>query len=173
MILRSAAPVALIALAFAVAACGGDDSNGGKSGGGSQRDTASGTGPTKAGFIEKADQVCKRFRKRAAALEKQLESTSDNARQAAILQRLADESEGVVDAFDELGVPPGDAEVIGQYKKTGREQIGLVRRAAEALADGDTATASTLIKSGQETGGRQRGIAQGYGFKVCGSERQP
>jgi len=163
--------VALIALTVAVAACGGDDSNGGRSGGGSQRDTA--TGPTKAGFIEKADQVCKRYRKRTAELERQLKSTSDSARQAAILQRLADESEGVVDAFDELGVPPGDAEVLGQYKKTGREQIGLVRRAAEALADGDTATASTLIKSGQETGGRQRGIAQGYGFKVCGSERQP
>ncbi len=46
----------------------------------------------------------------------------------------------------------------------------LLNRAADQYEQGDPESGAALIEAGRETGSQVRGIAQGYGFKVCGSE---
>jgi hypothetical protein len=93
------------------------------------------------------------------------------ARQAKIWRELADEVQATGEEFEQLPVPAGDQAIIDRYLSASRDQIGVLRQIAEALDDGDTTSVTTLLDSGRRSGARVQGIAQGYGFKVCGSER--
>lgn len=105
-------------------------------------------------------------------LERKSLKTSDAKRQGSLVDQLVDEAERLLDSLDRLGTPTGgDAAAVKEYLKVSREQLRLARRTAEALKTGEVRRAARLTASGRETGARLRGIAQGYGFKVCGAER--
>lgn len=151
------------------AGCGGDDSDSD----GQQRATGETTTerrPTKAEFIERWDAICTENRKRVDAIREPGENASGEE-QARALNELADAADDATTKLQRVERPPGDNSAIDQYLELGREQIGLVRRTAEAFDRGNTARADALIETGEASGGRLRGLAQGYGFKVCGSDR--
>lgn len=159
--------VALLIVTVLGGGCGGDDA----SSDGSSDTPSADKRPTKAEFIERADAICTKYRKRTDKLGEDGDSPSSAKEQAKVVRQLADEADSTLKEFEDLELPPGDNAPIEQYKELAREQIELVRRAGEALDDGKVQRATTLINSGDETAGRLRGIAQGYGFKVCGSKR--
>ncbi|MGI8594031.1 MAG: hypothetical protein ACR2ML_06635 [Solirubrobacteraceae bacterium] len=90
--------------------------------------------------------------------------------QAEAVRELANVADRALARFEAMRPPPEGRQVIEDYIRLGKEQIVIVRRAADELEDADITTARTLIDSAQETGGKLRGLAQGYGFKICGSE---
>jgi hypothetical protein len=156
-----------LVLALATAGCGGDDDE--DSGNGTSGESAPLV--SKAEFIEQADELCTDFREKSDELAAEAETTSDTGRQAEIWRELADEAQATGEEFEQLPVPAGDQAIIDRYLSASRDQIGVLRQIAEALDDGDTTSVTTLLDSGRRSGARVQGIAQGYGFKVCGSER--
>lgn len=166
---QGAVIVAALVLALLAGGCDSDDSGDGAQDTGGEQ-TATSERLSKAEAIERGDEICAEYRERREEIERASEGTSDTDEQAELVRELAVEAESVADQLDELAVPPEDEAVSDNYITIAREQIVLVRRAADALEDGDLADANALVESGQETAARLRGIAQGYGFKVCGSE---
>jgi hypothetical protein len=166
MPMRASLLLGALALALSVAGCGDDDESGGG--------TAGESAPriSKAEFIEQADELCADFRERRDELTAKADATSDAERQAEIFRELADEAQATGERFDRLPVPPRDQEIIERFSAANRDQIGVVRQIADALDAGDTEAVTALLDSGQKSGAKVRGIAQRYGFKVCGSESE-
>lgn len=121
-------------------------------------------------MIEQGDKACSEFRDKAGVALKNVDNVGPEE-QATLIRRATDYSEEHVERIEALQPPPGDQQIIDRYLAKSREGIVLLRRAAEALEDGDTAEANTLLESGPEAEGELRGIAQGYGFKICGSKK--
>ena len=153
-------PLGLIVLA----GCGG---GGGGSGDSTSMKTSAGL--SRAEYIRRGDDLCRAFRKTSAPLNKQIDQTNDPAEQARLLQEGADALDKTLQGFDELPKPNGDEKVLTDYLDLGRTNVVLVRRAADALDAGKAQEATTLLQSGVAASNRARGIAQSYGFKVCGS----
>ena len=152
----------VLAVVLATAGCGGDD------------DDSDGSASTvsKAEFIQRADELCRDFRRKRDDLEAEADATSDTDRQAQIFRQLADEADATGDKFERLPVPAGDKAIIDRYISASRDQIDVVRRIADALDDRDPGAVATLLGSGERSGDEVQDIAQDYGFKVCGSEGQ-
>lgn len=149
---------------FVLAGCGG---GGGDSGDATSTKTAAGL--SKAEYIRRGDDLCREFRKTSDPLNKQIDRTNDPAEQARLLREGADALDKTLQGFDALPKPHGDEKALTDYLELGRQNVLLVRRAADALAAGNAREASALLQTGVAATNRARGIAKGYGFKVCGS----
>jgi hypothetical protein len=125
---------------------------------------------TKAEVIAEGDAACRGYRQKRKQLEQRGEGSSDPEAQAKVTRKLADAGDKVLARFEAMRPPPDGRRVIEEYLRLGKEQIVIVRRIADELDDADIATARTLLDSAQETGAKMQGLAQGYGFRVCGSE---
>lgn len=157
--MRYLSAVAVVA-ALAIAACGGGDDD---------ESPPPGETISKAQFIEQGDALCSEFREAEAELEEQADETTDPQEGARIFRELAERAEEVADGLEGLGTPDEGADVIERYIETSREQIVVVNRIADELEDGDSSAAQALRESALETGAELGGIAQGYGFEVCGA----
>jgi hypothetical protein len=58
-----------------------------------------------------------------------------------------------------------------QYVGTQEQSVFFLRQVQSAAEAHDAAKAKTYVDDGSTNAARGRGLAQGYGFKVCGSER--
>ena len=160
----------MIALTFSLAACGGDDSDDA-----SPPDTGD-SGATsqsipKDEFIAEGDELCAEFRETEERLQAQFDDVTDPGEAADLTRELADKAEEIADGMEALGTPDEGAELVDRYIEGTREQIVVLNRFADSVEDGDASEAEALRESAQEVGARLQGIAQGYGFEVCGSER--
>jgi hypothetical protein len=165
--MRQLCVLCVIALGFSATGCGdGDDSSDPSD---PTRAQSSGT-ITKDAFIEKGDELCAEFRDAEAELQAQYEDATDFDEAAALTRELAAEAEDIVDGLEALGTPDEGAELVERYIEGSREQIVLLNRIADSTEDGDSSEVEALRESGQEVGARLQGIAQGYGFEVCGSQ---
>jgi hypothetical protein len=79
-------------------------------------------------------------------------------------------SEDTLRKFEKLRPPPANTDVIDGYLDAERRQIAALRQVSKAAADEDRAAVERSVAQIRDTGRRARGLAQGYGFKVCGSE---
>ncbi len=156
-----------VACVVGLASCGGDSASDDPS---TAAESPSAKALSKAQVIERGDTACRDFRRRSDPLLEGIENLP-LGQQADRLRRAADLSSETADTLDGLQAPPGDAATIERYVAKAREQLIVLRRAADSLGDGDTAEARALIDSSEETAAELRGLAQGYGFKVCGSPR--
>ena len=161
---KTAFVVGLGVLVLVVSACGDDDSDGGDQPGGGEAETLS-----KQEVIARGDELCTEFRETLNRLQSRTQ-TRDLEEQAEAIDRIADKADEVADEFDSIDPPSGDAAFIDRYVSRSREQVDLLREAADLLAQGDPAKAEVLIESNQGKAAEVRRMAQGYGFKVCGSE---
>jgi len=164
--MRATLLLGALALALAASGCGGDDDGGGSNG--SDRESARTV--SKAEFIEQADDQCSDFREKSDALEAEYDRTSETERQAEIFRELANEAQATGEEIGQIPVPAGDEAIIERYLSAARDQVAVLRQIADALEEGDTVAVASLSQSGEASGAKVRGIAQGYGFKVCGSD---
>lgn len=149
-----------------IAGCGGGDSDEGAAP--SSKTTEKRI--SKAEYIQRGDDLCREFRKTSDPVERQIRETSDPSEQAGLLRRVADAFDRALKGFDALPKPRGDEDVLTRYLDTARENVVLVRRAADDLDEGKADEATSLLQNAVDASNKAEGIAQGYGFKVCGSD---
>lgn len=65
-------------------------------------------------------------------------------------------------------IPSGDAAAVAAYLRPLRDGHTVARLISDALRDGDAARITSLSAELDRLRDRQRGAADGYGFKVCG-----
>ena len=123
-------------------------------------------------FVERADAICMEARAavkrhedaaRAAARDEDAEAVAD------ALNGTAEEADEQVDRLRAVTPPRGDEEIVDRYLTGIEDQIAVLRRAADAAERNDTSALNTLLQENQRASGEIRGLAQGYGFKECGS----
>jgi hypothetical protein len=170
--MRSKLAATVVAAVVAlIGGCGGGDDEPAterqSTGGEAQR-----TAPTKAEFIEQADEICAEAKRKLAPVSRagdaknergDIEGAAGELRKAV---RIADEQ---LNKLRGLTPPEADRAVLAKYFDTIAEQKGLIRRIADALEEGDEEQATALASELDEGQQRAQGLAQGYGFKECGS----
>jgi hypothetical protein len=156
---RRSALAAVAAVAVALASCGDDDKSSD-----TPASTSSGT-LTKTELIRKGDELCGAFRSKTPKGNPQ--GFGDLKSQVDVVISL---SEDTLRKFEKLRPPPGDSAVIDKYLQSQRDQIALLRQVSKAAEAEDKAAVQRYVADIRETGQKAKGLAQGYGFKVCGSE---
>ena len=146
---RALIPLSLVALAAALAGCGGGSSS----------------GTSKAVFIKRADTICLR----ATRAQDALAQPASNAQLAAYVKHVYAIERGVVEDLRGLQPPSGDRATIGNM-------LDSVDRALAFESDVETAAMSgdqSAINSAQAKGARDLNhastVAKRYGFKECGN----
>lgn len=167
---------AFLALIMVVAGCGGGSSS-------STIETSSGYPPgqsaeyPKEAFIEEADALCSDYQAKVAPIKAELEelekapnpeSPQNEKMLGELLNEAIAEAEAELDSLRELEPPQADAATIEKMLDTAQEGNGLGTETAEALEDGDTSRFRELVKEVEATNNRAKGMAEGYGLKVCG-----
>jgi hypothetical protein len=148
------------------AGCGGSDDDERQEGVGKSGSDAS---LTRGQIIMRGDAFCREYRERIKPIEASVEDSQDPQEIAEAFREVGAQAEKVAVEFKNLARRAPDPKVLDRYVRTAREQLVLIDRAADQFDAGDTEAAGVIIEAGQETGAELRGIAQGYGFKVCGS----
>lgn len=157
--------LALVAAALILSACGGGAAN--KAG--------PTPPPTKAAYIARADSVCQSARTSLAQLtapSKALFALGDTpkafAQAATLFRRVQTLEQGELTRLQALRLPAGDVTMLTSYLQAGASAVALIGRLADAFAKGDKPTLRTLVQQGTQMAATTKGLAQGYGFKVCG-----
>jgi len=162
---RRGLPVVVLVLAVAVflTACGEQeepDPTGSEAGATMTRDEV----------IAAGDAVCAQSRRKAKPLVDRLISSSDPRERAGLLRQVATVAEPAIQRLATVRPPSDRRQALDDYVLLGNEQIAIIRRAADRLDEGDQANAGALLVSVLDKGAKLRSLAQGYGFKVCGTE---
>lgn len=152
--------VAIAGAGAALAGCGGDD---GDSGGG---------GPTNAEFISEVDDICREKNREVAPVEQSIDDklqSGDTAEAAEDIRTFITTADEVLDGIRAITPPEGDEEFVTSYVDAVSAQKAVIRRLADAIEAEDqqrVRTVSVELGKGQK---RVEELAQGYGFKACGS----
>lgn len=159
-----------------LAACGGSNSSSSAS---SPTATTSASALTKAQFITRADAICTRANAKlksqqnvinAALKADQANDTATN-RQALgeAMNRGAQIASPLLDQLRALQPPASDRVVVAKYLSGVASQINLLQQFATAVENDDARGVKTISQQFAQGKASVRGLAQGYGFKVCGS----
>jgi hypothetical protein len=136
--------------------------------------------PTKAQFIAKADAICAAGNgSHADAEQKKIDAavradqTNDTpAARDAVATGLEAEvaiANPLLDRLRALTPPTADRVVVSRYLAVMASQINLVDQLSTAIAGDDAATVTTVSQQVTDGKANLNGLAQGYGFKVCGA----
>lgn len=164
--------IALFLILAAVAGCGGGDNE--QPAEQSQAESSAETtaeatpaGPTKTEFIAQADEVCADYQE---ATKDIYNATMDSFEEfEAFAQVAVEETQHTLDEFRALPVPEADAKFVDQYLSLIGESVTLFKRMGEAAESENGSAIQTYYDDLTRLTQRQRGLAQGYGFKVCGA----
>jgi hypothetical protein len=166
---------AVACLAVIAAGCGG--------GGSSSVETSSGYPPgasvefPKQRFIQEADALCSDYQAQAEPIRGEIEaieqssnpeSPKSEVRLGELLRDAVAKAEAELESIRELEPPKADALTIQTMLDTAQEGNGSADEYAEALEEGETSRFGDLGKETETANNRAKGIAEGYGLKVCG-----
>ena len=127
--------------------------------------------PSKAEYIAQADDICSTYRPKIAALQSDAETAIRNGEVERAVVSLAHGNDLV---YEELGrlealqVPAGDAGTISSMLGKVRFASDVFKHALGPLRAGDNQQATALFNEAQSETDKARGMAEAYGFKVCG-----
>jgi len=170
---RTALVLGAVAVVAFVAGCGG----GGSSTSASSGATSSSGSTSKAAYIQSADAVCTGYqgdiaplRKEAEAIEGSTnpESPKNLVRLAGILREADAIAEKEYAALKEVEPPSADEALIDSMLGKAEEAESDSREGAEALEEGDLSKFSEILEQTAPLNSQAKGMAEGYGFKVCG-----
>jgi hypothetical protein len=132
---------------------------------------------SKSEYIAQADAICQQYNGVSDEFNKKLQelgtnySSQDTASQAAgLIRQAVDQLRPGVQALQSLQPPPQDAEALGTYVSTANAQLGTLLDLADAYDAFDARQIRSLLAQLQKNKARQQGLAEGYGFKVCGHD---
>ncbi len=131
--------------------------------------------PTKAQFIVRADAICARtnaklkpVQQRLTALARESESAVETGGSAALRQGAKITREGIAQ-LQALTVPTGDAATVQKIITALDDEAADIDNMASATASGEAGAIEAAKRAEQTTKATYGGLAQGYGFKVCGA----
>ena len=156
---------ALLAATLLLAGCGGSDSDD------TAITTATATTPaepklTKAGFVTKADNACRRTQKKQNQLRKEAEG-KPTSELVPTLRKQATLAESLADELAEIGAPPGDSTRIASFVDSVR-QIGVYSKAlSDSIEAKHTKPARNLAARLVRWRQVEHTLGQSYGLKVC------
>jgi hypothetical protein len=166
---------AFLAVIMVVAGCGG--------GGSSSVEASSGNPPgeslghPKEVFIAEADAVCADYQAKRKPIEGEIEAIEGSANPESpknlvalggLLHKAIEAAEVELESLRELQPPQADEATVEKMLGTAEEGNGLGAEAADALEEGELPRFGELGKEVQAVNNRAKGIAEGYGLKVCG-----
>jgi hypothetical protein len=163
---RALAPVGA---ALALTACGGSSSHATKT-------TATTPAQSKAAYIAKADAICTQLR--ASLIELKPQTTAFSALGASskafavgapLFRRVQALEQTELNGLKALPLPAGDTSQVTAYLQHGAAAVAMTGTIADALARHDTNALKAAEQAGVVAAAATRGLAQGYGFKVCGN----
>jgi hypothetical protein len=132
-------------------------------------------------YIEKADAICQSFKEENAAQEKELEEVAESedletpaqeVKFSRLMAALITKSKEEGAQISELNVPSEDQDIVDKWIGDGEEANVLLTEANEALEAGEPYKFAELFKEGVALSLKGHGVAQGYGFRVCGAEEE-
>lgn len=132
---------------------------------------------TRESYIKEADALCKTKnadakRRNETLGRKTADLTDDSEILSAIKTDLREGYEfqrAYLADFRRISSPPGDAAILDKLSEAQDEQTALLGRLADAAESGDAERFTALNEEQDSVTTRYRGLAQGYGFKECGS----
>jgi hypothetical protein len=179
---RTAAAVA-VAATIVISGCGGSTKTVTEhppaSSAGPQTSTNPSEAPTKTQFIKQADAICtsataalkdQQKAVNAAADAVNTSNTATNRRALAEAMRNAiDVASPMLDKLRALDPPAADRVTISKYLDGIATQIDLLSQFARAVDSNDGSAVTSLSQQLDTERATTKGLAQGYGFKYCGS----
>lgn len=126
---------------------------------------------TKAEYIAQSDAICQRYRERGNELSSQAKDLAgqENAHKAAdILSQASDLVTAEVQELQALQPPARDAQVLREMLSSISSSASHEGDLANAINDLDAEGVRRTQALVAEDVLKARGIAQGYGLKVCG-----
>jgi hypothetical protein len=127
---------------------------------------------TKTDYIIKADAICARYSANSATLESQFDQALKTSDLEAAAQDFEDQASDVTTMLDELEkltAPASDQATVDQIIALGRKRVDVAKQAADAIASGDKETMIASGKKASVLAGEYFELADGFGFKACGS----
>jgi hypothetical protein len=156
---------AVLAAALLLTGCGGGDA------GDTANVTATATTPagpklTKAGFITKADDACRRTQKKQNQLRKEAEG-KQTSELVPTLRKQAVLADSLADELADFGAPPGDGVRVAAFIDSVR-QIGVYSKAlSDSIEAKHTKPARNLAQRLVRWRQVEHTLGQSYGLKVC------
>jgi hypothetical protein len=177
---RIAGAVAALAIVGTLAGCGGSGTTTTTT---TQTETFTaqqhGAAPTKAEYIQQVDAICSKYLSTGKSLTRQIQNIGqpqDLAQLhylASLYRRAADHATQAYQQIRQVTPPAGDEQIIDNWLSTANTTISLTRDFANAVDSAKGTNGSrlrVLVKEIDANNEKAKGIAQGYGFKVCGSD---
>lgn len=162
----------LIAVACAVTAtgCGGSGTK-------ATSTPSSAASSTRAGYIAAGDKVCAEVNSSLKDLQGQANVMVDKVDKGSatldelepVLRKAYEVSRDGQTRFAAIAPPAGDREVIDKLNEAYEQQVALLGREADAARRNDIDALTSLKDETQRATDRSHALAQGYGFKVCGT----
>jgi hypothetical protein len=168
-----------VAMATVAAGCGGSSTTTTQTQ--TQTVTAQrpGAAPTKAEYIRQVDGICSKYLSTGRALTRQIQNVGqpENVAQlhllASLYRRAADHATQAYQQIRQVTPPAGDETIVDNWLSTANTTISLTRDFANAVDSAKGTNGSQLrilVKEIDASNAKAKGIAQGYGFTVCGSD---
>jgi hypothetical protein len=132
---------------------------------------------TKAEWIAKADAICAATKEETAPLKAEANALKEAPENASTYQKLAEVLKAgtasipkETAALRALEPPSGDQEIIQKMIGTVEANATLGDSMADALENSDLERFEALNEQAKENTTKAKGLAQGYGLKVCGGD---
>ncbi len=131
--------------------------------------------PTKAQFVARADAICARSNAKIKPVQQQVEVLSHGSESkieaeapSALRHAGALTREGIA-RLEALPVPTGDAPTVHKILNALNDEAADIDNIASAIGSGDSTAVEAAKQAGERSKATYRGLAQGYGLKVCGA----
>jgi chromosome segregation ATPase len=172
--------VCLLAMALALASCGGSSSSDPPTtSAATETDAAteesSAPSQSRAEFITQADGICQKVKEEDAPVETRFTQLNETAKTpqegkeaADLLRQLTDYVSGGVAKLRELEPPPGDEEAIDSYISAVEERVATEEKMADAIETRNENRFKALSEEFSAASSLAKEEAERYGFKVCG-----
>jgi hypothetical protein len=136
----------------------------------------SATALSKADYIAKGDAICAQKRQQRGQLVNEVQnaiasgvnSASDAHRVHDISNQAADYIDQLASELQALPKPTGDEQILDTLLSTVSAEATDIRHFADAVDSLDASQIRSFGEAAQSDGAKAVGIAQGYGFTVCG-----
>jgi hypothetical protein len=132
--------------------------------------------PTRAQFIAQADSVCRvageatnRARRRLKQVEREANAPASRSFPPILRQLIASERASVT-RLKSLSEPARDTTTIAKWLTALSEAINDQSNLTDAVANKERTAREAAIQAANKAKTRGRGLAQSYGFRVCGAQ---
>jgi hypothetical protein len=173
---RIQVPCAAVAAASLLALSGcGSGSSKATTGAAPAPKPAANAATTRPQFIARADAICAQVNVRFKPVEQRLEALARGSESAlrsegpAVIRQGAKITREGIAQLQALPVPSGDAPTVGKIITALNNEAADIDNIAAATANGEASGIEAAKKAEQTTKATYRGLAQGYGLKVCGA----